>query len=229
MSAQTLRAFAFWALLTGLAGTPGGAQELRGGTTAVLVQRRVSYLGTVDEQTGFWVGVEGSVKVRRVTIGASGFFGSLARASDALATPNLDVRVSALFVETTLSDWFDVGAVAEARRYQSDVGVNIWRLIGPQLRVTPELGLPSLAASVELTYFASASVIGGAERLSPAIRAVVGTSWTPPRFPLLLRVNYRFERFDFGAVGTDPARLEQFSGLELGAEIPWSRRKTAGR
>lgn len=229
MNANRFRAFACSALLAGIAATPGSTQELRGSTSGLIVQRRVSYLGTVDEQTGFWVGVEGSVKLGKVTIGASGLFGSLAGATDALATPDLAARASSLFIGTTLSHWLDVSAVAEAQRYQSDVGVTVWRLIGPRLRLTPELGLPGLEASAALTYFASASVIGGTERLSPAVRAVVGTNWAPTRLPFVLRMSYRFERFDFGAVGTDPARLEQFSGLELGVDIPWSRRKSAGR
>ena len=215
------------ALLALSLSTPSWAQRLSGGTTGLLVQRRVSYEGIVDEQSGTWFGAEGSVQWGRITLGASGLFGSLGGAADALVTPDLTVRVSGLSLGVSALPWLDLAAVAEARRQESAVGVSVWRLIGPQLRIAPQLGLPGLSASAELTLFSSASIIGGTETLSPAVRAVVGATWAPARLPVRLRLGYRFERYDFGAVGTSPPRLEQFSGLQAGLDIPLRRRASA--
>lgn len=207
-----------------LLAAPGTAQTLRGSAMGFMAQRRVSFQGTVDEQTGTWFGLEGSLGLGKLSLGAGGLFGSLAGATDPLTMPDLRVRVSNVWLGVHAAPWLDLAAVVEARRYEADVGVTSWRLIGPQLRLTPSLGAAGLNATAELTYFASASVVGGGEKLSPAIRAVVGVTLAPPRGPVQFRLSYRFERFDFGAVGTSPARLEQFSGIQAGLAVQLGRR-----
>jgi hypothetical protein len=199
---------------------PAQAQiGLAGGAMGYQVTRRVSYLGTVHQQTGVWFGAQGGVTLGSVTIGVSGLLGKIAGDSDQTTNPDLDVRVSDLWGEVRVSPWLALGMTAEARRQQSIVGVTSWRLIGGTVRLMPALGLSGLAGSAEVTYFGSASVIGRTGKISPAIRATLGATYAPPPGRVEFRVGYRFERFDFAASGSNPARLEQFGGVLAGIGV----------
>lgn len=197
--------------------SPARAQlRLEGGALFSPVTRRVSYQGAVREQSGTWIGAQGAVHLGRIEIGASGLFGTVGGDSDKTTNPDLTMRVSDLWVQMRASPLFGVGLNFEARHQQSTVGATAWRLIGPTVHLTPGLGLAGLSGSAEVTYFVSSSVIGSGEKISPAIRATLGAIWSPPPGRVELRVSYRFERFDFAAVGTSPARLEQFAGILAG-------------
>ena len=189
---------------------PLAAQTIAGSATAYPVTRRVSYQGTVREQTGTWIGAEASVSLGKVALGVGGFMGKVAGDPDPSTNPDLDVRVSDLWVQVHTAPWLDLGATLEVRRQESSVGVNSWRLIGPTARASPGLGISGLTGLAEVTYFASASDVGSGTSISPALRATFGAAYAPAPGRFELRVAYRFERFDFAAVGTNPARLEQF-------------------
>jgi hypothetical protein len=212
------------ALALGTPAFPLRAQSLGGGAMGYVVTRRVSYQGAVRQQTGMWVGVEGSVRLGMVTVGASGFFGKMAGDSAPATNPDLDMRVSNVWGRFNAAPWVDLGVILEARRQASAVGVTTWRLIGPMVRLTPSLGVSGLEGSAEVAYFASASVVGG-EAISPALRATLGARYTPPGGHLEFAVGYRLERFDFAAMAGNPARLEQFSGIVAGASVRLGRRR----
>jgi hypothetical protein len=204
---------------------PLPAQSLAGSATAYPVTRRVSYLGIVREQTGTWIGAEGSVSLGKVALGLGGFLGKVSGDPDPTTNPDLDMRVSDLWVAFRAMPWLDLGGTLEVRRQESSVGVNSWRLIGPTARATPGLGVSWLTGLAEVTYFVSASDVGSGAGISPALRATFGAAYAPPPGHFELRVAYRFERFDFAAVGINPARLEQFSGVlaRVGLKVGRSR------
>ena len=197
------------------------AQGLTGSGMAYHVQHRVLYSGAVYEQTGTFVGAEGSAWVGPLRVGVSGWMGTLSGANDSI---NPDRKVRATAVTVLLEPWpmIALGGEVEAKRFEADAGVNAWRLIGATGRATLGLGVPGLAGTAQVTWFPSASVIGG-EKISLAFRGTIGASYSAPRGPLTVSLGYRFERFDFAAVGTTPARLDQFRGIVVGAGLRLGR------
>jgi len=219
-------------LAVGLAGALPGvavAQGLRleGGGLGYAVQNDVRYLGAIHEQTGILVGAEGQIRFGPVGLGGRGMMGTLKGSGD-LSNPDRTVRFTTVWAAVHVGSWLAVGAEMEARRYESPVGVTVLQLLGGRARLAQQLGLDGLAASVDVTYFASAKATGMAAP-TLALRAEVGTTFSPGNGPLTLRVGYRIERFDFpaGAAGTPAAgspRLEQARGLVVGAGVRLGRR-----
>ena len=203
--------------------TPLAAQAISGGAIGYSVTRRLSFSGTVHEQTGTWMGVEGGARLGSVTIGASGLFGKVSGDPDTTTNPDLDMRVSDAWLRVRVAPWLDLGIEGEARRQEAKTGVTTWRLIGGTARATPPLGVSGLTGLAEVTYFASASDVGSSASISPALRATMGVSFSPSPGRVELRLAYRFERYDFSASGTGPARLEQFSGIMAGAAVRLGR------
>lgn len=197
------------------------AQGLSGGGMAYRVQHRVLYQGSVLEQTGTFVGGQGSVRLGPARLGVSGLMGTLGGGDDP-ANPEKKVRASSVTVLIEAYPGLAVGAEAEGIRFEADAGTTAWRLIGVHGQAAIGLDVPGLAGTAELSYFPSASVIDG-EKITLAFRGTVGVSYDAPRGPLTLSLGYRFERFDFEASGTTPARLEQFRGVVVGAGIELGR------
>lgn len=184
------------------------AQRFSASAGVYNVQHRLLYADSVREQTGMWLGVEGSARLGRFEIRGAGMFGSLSGDSDAV-NPERRVRVSTLSARFAPSPVFAVGIDAEAKRFETDLGVTVWRLVGPSARLTPPLGGTGLIGLAEVSYFALAQVIGGAS-MGPAMRTTFGLQYQAPRGPLSVAIAYRMERFDFEeATG---GRLEQLRG-----------------
>ncbi len=195
------------------------AQGLRGSAGAFTVQHRASFLGEVYEQTGMLLGGEGQLSLGPLAVGLGSFTGSLSGDADsALADRTLYITsVYALIRVGPLA----VGPEIEARRSDADAGVTLWRLIGARVRLAPSLGARSVEAVAELSFFPSAQVVDG-ETISLAFRGSVGVTYALAG-PLHLRLAYRFERFDFEASGTAPARLEQYRGAVAGIGLRLGR------
>lgn len=198
------------------------AQRLSGSVVAHTVQNHVRFADTVIEQTGTWFGAEGAVQISMVRLGVSGLIGSLAGDGGA-AHPDRDVRVSSVTLHVFPAPWIGMGAEAEAKRFETDLGVTAWRLIGGNIRLTPQFGSSGLRGLAELSYFASAEVVDGPS-IDRAVRGVFGVSYEPPRAPVSVRLAYRLERFDFAAQGAAVPRLEQFRGAVVAAGLRLGRR-----
>lgn len=202
------------------------AQSLSGGATAYNVEHRVLYQDSVLEQSGVFFGAEGEARLGPLRLGLYGLMGKLSGASDSI-NPERNVRTSGITLRINPIRWLDVGAEAEARRFESDAGVVVWRLIGLNARARPPMGAPGLAGLVDASFFPSATVSGNdALKQRVAMRVTVGASYTPPRTPLTLRISYRFERFEFKNTGTGGSadRLEQFRGVLASAGISLGKR-----
>jgi hypothetical protein len=197
------------------------AQSLQGVGGGFNVQRRIFYQDAVHEQTGFLVGGSGSVGLGPLRLGVSGVMGTL-KATEGSADADVKVRSSAVRVQYALAPGILLGVHAEARRFEADAGVTVWRLIGVNARLEPGLGLAGLRALADVAVLPASSVSNG-PKLKMALQTTVGASFAPRGSPLVFRIGYRFERFDIAATEQSPERYEQFRGLVAEAGIRLGR------
>lgn len=201
------------ASLAVLAPRAASSQSIEASATTFAVQDHVWFAKTRAEQTGQWVAGEGAISFRMLRVGMNAAFGSLS-GGDALH-PDRKGRATALTLHMVVKPWVAVGGVAEAKRFDSDLGPTVWRLLGANVRLTPSLDSKSLEGLVDVSYWPMATVIGG-QKMSLAFRAVVGATYRVADGPVRVRLAYRFERFDFDTQGGGD-RLEQFRGATIGA------------
>jgi hypothetical protein len=132
------------------------------------------------------------------------------------------VRTTAVTAHVAVAPGVLLGVQVEARRFEADAGVTVWRLIGVNARLEPGLGLAGLRALADVSVLPASSVVNG-PKLKMALQATVGASFAPRGGPLVLRIGYRFERFDVEATGASPERYEQFRGLIAEAGLSLGR------
>jgi hypothetical protein len=197
------------------------AQGIAGGAGAFNIQRRLSYQGAVYEQTGVAIGVSGAARLGPVILRVSGLFGTL-KGDGSTLNPDVKVRTTAVRLEVAVQPWLALGAVAEARRFEANTGVTTWKLFGAAARLEPGLGLPGLRGLADVAVLPASSVAGGA-KAKTALQATVGVSYQPAGGPFEVRLGYRFERYDFDASGSGPARNEQFRGVVAEAGLRFGR------
>lgn len=195
------------------------AQSVEGVVGGYMVQSHVLFTNARMEQTGQWLGGEGTLRVGRGRVTLAGAIGSLNGDDDALH-PDRKGRSTALIGGIQALPWLALGAGAEARRFDTDVGVTIWRLVGANVRITPALA-SALEGLVDVTWWPSATAIEG-DKISLALRTIIGADYRVANGPVRIRLAYRFERFDFEEQ-SGSARLEQFRGATLGAVVRLGR------
>jgi len=192
------------------------AQPLNGFGQAFNVERRVYYHGAVYQQTGLLYGAIGEVRLGRLQLGVSSLMGTAS--GGGAASPDMQIRTTAVSLRYAAAPWIALGVQAEARRFESDAGVTMWRLIGGNARLEPGLGIAGLRGIADVAILPASSVSGGPS-LQTAMQAAIGVGFAPAGSPLDLRVVYRFERYDIAASGTSPERYEQFRGIVAQAGI----------
>ncbi len=216
---RLVRAGAVLSLLLGAA-SPTAAQQLRVDAQAVSVEQRTRFGGQSFRQTGTWLGARGELLAGAWRFGLAGHAGSLGNDPDP-ANPDLDARTTLVSARRALASWLELGVVAEARRYKSDVATTTWRIYGLSARVETDLGMPTLRGFADLSVFPLA---GGTNAVAPAsaARGSVGLRLTPPGARTIAELSYRFERFNLD----DPAagrRHAQLEGLTIGAGVRLGR------
>jgi len=200
------------AAVFGCAASPLTAQSVSGTGSAFTVVRRTGYEGAAYEQAGVMYGGAGEAGLGPVTISVSTLIGKLT-GDDGDVHPPVDVRSTSAALRVRVVPWLALGAQLEARRVASDVGgTSVWRLIGPQLLVTPPLGVVGFHAVGELSYYPSAVVTNG-PKMKTALRTMIGAGFARRGGGPTARVGYRFERYDFSDSGGSSPRLEQFGGI----------------
>jgi hypothetical protein len=199
---------------------PALAQQVRGFGQAFNVERRIYYRGAVYQQTGLWYGAAGSAALGPIQVGVSSFMGTAA--GGGTASPDIKVRTTAVTVHYQVASWMALGVQAEARRFDSDAGATIWRMIGASARLEPGLGVAGLRGIADVSVLPASSVSGGPS-LDMAVQATVGLAWAPSEGPVDLRLGYRFERYDIAGAGATPARYEQYRGVSAGVGIRLGR------
>ena len=200
---------------------PAAAQAQKPSLTAggFNVQRRVFLQSSVVEQTGLWVGASGTARFGKLRLGLTGLMGTL-KGDGSPMNPDVKVRTTALTLGLAFVPALTVGVQVEARRFDADAGVTAWRLIGGRVRFEPALGVPGLRGLADVAVLPASSVSGGPS-LKMAMEMTVGTTYSPPRGAVQMRLAYRFERFDVAAQGLAGERYEQFRGLvaEVGIRL----------
>jgi hypothetical protein len=217
------RGSAYVALVLAALLVPAAAQAQTLSLTAggFNVQRRVFLQSSVVEQTGPWVGANGTVRLGKLRLGLSGLMGTL-KGDGSATNPDVKARTTALTLGLAFVPSLTVGVQVEARRFDADAGVTAWRLIGGRVRFEPSLGIPGLRGIVDVAVLPASSVSGGPS-LKMAMETTVGLTFSPPRSVLQARLAYRFERFDIAAQGLAGERYEQFRGLIAEAGIRLGR------
>jgi len=211
------------ALVLVLCASPIGAataQGVRGFGQAFNVERRVYYRGSVFQQTGLWYGAAGAIRLGPVQIGVSGLMGTVTGGGG--VSPDIQIRTTAVTFHYILAPWIALGAQAEARRFDSDAGATVWRLIGANARFEPNLGIAGLRGIADVSVLPASSVSGG-PALDNAIQATAGVAWAPGGGRMELRLSYRFERYDIASAASTAARYEQYRGVNVGIGILFGR------
>jgi len=214
-------------LFATLASAPAAAQVsslgLIAGGAGYMARHRTHVQDSVLEQTGVWFGGQGLLRVGPLILAGRGLMGKLS-GDAAVTNPDRTVRVTTVSAQYAVTPTLALGAALEARRTETDVDVTVWKLLGPAVRFAPSFGVPGLVGLVDVRYFAVVTLPEGVqEKMSVALEADLGVSYTAPASGLTISVGYRLERFDFSAVGTAPARLEQVSGLTVGVGLRLGR------
>ncbi len=161
---------------------------------------------------GVWIGAAVEVKVDRFLITASGLRGTLDPIEN---TPfQSDAGEEGVRVGFTPRSGFSVEASYTARVFSSAVGYQRWNMLGVGASMSVPLGDSALSAHARASYLPVATASGRSSS-SVAIAAEVGVSAAPRRTPMLIRLTYRFERFDFPG---EPAEFDRIT-LEVGYRV----------
>jgi hypothetical protein len=208
-----------------LVALPVGAQTRGSGLSGVVLahraEQRMRYLGSVHEQSGTWFGGEGQLGVGPVTLRVSGVTGKLTGDTSAV-NPDRSVRVSAASLSLRPAAWLDLGADVAARRVESSASTVVARLFGGHAGLAIPLGVEDLTGTVQAVYYPATDVTGD-EKLSLALSGEFGFLYAPSRRGIVLRLSYRFERYDYAASALGPARLEQVRSVVAGLGIHFGR------
>ncbi len=208
-------------LLLAALGRPVRAQEMRGEVLALSAEHRVLYQGIVYQQTGTWLGLRGELATRQFRFELYTLAGSLGGSGDS-SNPDRDARTTVAAARVAVRPWIDVGLAAEAWHFASAVSETTWRLFGPVARAEGDLGLPVLHGFAELTLLPLA---WGSSAVAPTsgARGVVGLLFVPATSPFMLRLAYRFERFNVGDPAASAPRREHVEGVQIGAGVRLGR------
>ena len=197
------------------------AQGVNVAAGAFNTQRRIYYQSAVYEQTGAMVGGGGALRLGRVRVGVGGWMGTL-KGDGSAENPDVKTRTTSATVHVLLVPGVQVGAQYEVRRFEADVAVTVWTMMGANVRLEPGLGVSGLKGLIDVSLLPASSVQGG-PKLTMAVQTNVGVIFAPRRSPLTFRLGYRFERFDLESAGTASARYEQFQGLVVEAGLSLGR------
>jgi hypothetical protein len=169
----------------------------------------VLYEGVRETVEGVWLGAALEVKVGRFRVSGFGLRGPLDPAANAAGR---DAGEEGILVRFEPRAGVGVEAMYAARAFSSAVGYQRWDMLGLGAWVSTALGDPALQAYARGSYLPAVGVSG---QPSPnlALAAEVGVSAIPHGTPVVIRLAYRFERFDFP--GQPTARLEEFDRITL--------------
>ncbi len=171
--------------------------------------------GVRETVQGVWLGAVLEVRVGRVLVSGFGLRGTLDPVAN---TVRRDGGEEGILVRFEPRAGLGVDAMYTARAFSSAVGYQRWDMLGLGGWVSVPLGDPALRAFARGSYLPAVGVSG---QPSPnlALAAEVGVSAAPRRAPVVIRLTYRFERFDFPA--PPASRLEAFEriALEVGYRV----------
>ncbi len=198
----------------GLASRPLAAQrvEIAGLGIVAGPQSTVLDQGAREVIGGVWIGAAVEVNVNRFLFVVSGLRGTLDPIEN---TPfQSDAGEEGIRVGFALRSQLAVEASYVARAFSSAAGYQRWDILGLGASVSVPLGDSALSAHARASYLPVATA-SGRSSASFAVAAEVGVSVAPRRAPLLIRLTYRLERFDFPG---EPAQFDRIT-LEVGYRV----------
>jgi len=219
-SAHALLAAALLPFASPAAAQNGGVAVSAAGI-AHRAEHRIRYLGMLHDQSGTWWGAEGQIRAGRVAVRLSGVTGKLT-GDTSVTNPDRDIRVSTASLGLQPTSWLELGVDLTARRVATQASTVVMRLFGGHAGLRIPLGLDGLAGHASAVYYAATDVTGD-ESLSLALGGELGFTYAPPRGAVLLRLAYRFERYDYAEGTLGSARLEQVRALVIGVGLQLMR------
>jgi hypothetical protein len=180
--------------------------------SGVALQTRGTALfgGSREVITGTWTGVAAELRLGLLVFEGVGTRGTLSAAENtfALQRDGGEMRgIGRLEVQPWL--WLEGGY--GQRAFDSPAGYQRWTIPALGLAIAPPLGHRALRAHVRGHYLPSPK-IEGQEAAKTAFAVEAGLTARPPRVPVIFRVLYRLERYDFPAAA---GRIEQFDALHV--------------
>jgi hypothetical protein len=169
----------------------------------------VLHQGARETVQGIWFGAVLEMRVGRFLVSGVGLRGTLDPAANAVRR---DGGEEGILVRFEPQPGLGVEGTYTARAFSSAVGYQRWNLLGLGVWSSVRLGDPGLRAHARGTYLPAVSV-SGQPSPSVALAAEVGVSAVPHGAPIVARLTYRFERFDFP--GQPTPRLETFERIVL--------------
>ena len=203
---------------------PAQAQvSVSGSATGVVVQPRVTILfqGVRERLGGVWFGSAVELERGPVTLSVMGMRGNLEPIDNTAALEREGGEVSAVIRVFPVA-WLGLEGGYTVRAFNSAAGYQQWRIPSAGLVLSGKLGDPGLRAYVRAAYLPSIQVFG-IDSPELGLAAEAGLLVVPRRVPLLFKVQYRVERYDFP--GGASSRLEQFdcvavsAGLRIGGAL----------
>ena len=197
------------------------AQHIELSAAAVLALPRSSLLlaGEREIAAGTWFGGALAVKAGRLLLSGTGLRGTLTPRDNTRALERDGGEVAGL-VRFEPRAWLGFETAFTVRAFTSVAGYQRWEIFGLGIRVSGALGNSGLRAYARGAYFPSVSVTG-----QPApnlgVEAEAGVTAAFQRVPLVFKLSYRLERYDFPG----DARLEQFDRLTVEAGVRIKKRR----
>lgn len=165
--------------------------------------------GVEEIVEGVWLGAALELRVGRFLVSGFGLRGTLDPVANAVRRDGGEEGILVRFEPRT---GLGVEATYTARAFRSAVGYQRWNMLGLGAVASVPLGHPRLRAYARGSYLPSVSV-SGQPSPSVALAAEVGVNAVPRGAPVVVRLTYRFERFDFPSQPS--GRLEVFERIAL--------------
>src|SRR4051812_15971883 len=108
---------------------PATGQVLELSAVTTTMTNDVRFSGVRTQHAGLWTGGEATLGLSALRISLSSAFGSLNGAATDV-DPNRRMRVTGFSLGLAPSPAMTFAASAEARRFDTDAGWTVWRLIG---------------------------------------------------------------------------------------------------
>ncbi len=199
-------------LLTPVAQLAGQAVAAR--AVIAIPRSSVSLNGAPERTQGVWGGAALDLRLGNFTVTGSGVRGQLTPLNGTAALQQ-DAGQLAVQGRYQLRPWLGIALGYTARAFSSPAGRQRWDLWGARATLSRSLGGPDVRADASLVVLPVVDVTGqpGA---TYGWGSEVGVSAAPERVPVVLRVEYRIERFTFPRISD---RSEQFEALTLSVGV----------
>ena len=188
---------------------------------AAMPQSRLLINNVPESIRGTWIGGAVRLYVDPIVIEGTVLTGDLNPADGTVAFPRTAGELRGFFrIET--SRYFGIEGGYTLRAFDSPAGYQRWNIPMVGGRFATPLGTPELEAFVRGAYMPGVKVSGQATP-KIAVQGEAGISVSPRKYPFVLLVNYRLERYDLPTAASGTTRVEQFEQFQVGLGLALGR------